>query len=415
MDNITMMKCFTGIVIGASEIDELHCLTANSDKRYFVAVGSQASGRFSVVALYGRSGGPYNAVTKLADGSSGMADSVKTKLIAEKIKKGYVLVTDGLAHLTPFAPSIASGSDLNNFGIEVELLTPVNTVDELLAVIEKESSPLSYLHLQRKMDGVRALVRGTALTIIACTRSLRSTILPPDLAREASAVIKELLVMEAVLDCEYVNGKLWVFDWYSVNAKETPASFDARTERLKRAQLAANTLSVLAIPVTDVLVLDKDTFESCVETYVEEAMRDGAEGIVARLNTHRRLNGRNPRALKLKFTATADVLLYAPIGRSVLMQVINRVREMVPVGRLTIPSNVEMPLSGTIAEVRYLYRAPNGPLQQPVFLRYRDDLVEKDCVDEKINRYKDMPIIDLGQRAIKRRVMERKGVVDVLW
>ncbi len=87
-------------------------------------------------------------------------------------------------------------------------------------------------------------------------------------------------------------------------------------------------------------------------------------------------------AIKCKFwaSATVQVNAHSKINkRSVVMQV-DRSGVCQIIGKVTIPSNYEMPPVGALIEVRYLYAYPGGALYQPIYCGERDDKTEPDTI-----------------------------------
>jgi bifunctional non-homologous end joining protein LigD len=89
--------------------------------------------------------------------------------------------------------------------------------------------------------------------------------------------------------------------------------------------------------------------------------------------------------IKFKFTATASCIVTSinKGKRSVKVAVYDE-DKLVPVGNVTIYPNQEIPLEGSIVEIKYLYYFKGGSLFQPVYLGERDDLSGADCDIKKL-------------------------------
>jgi len=85
--------------------------------------------------------------------------------------------------------------------------------------------------------------------------------------------------------------------------------------------------------------------------------------------------------LKHKFYNTASLIVGTGNGkRSVSLYVYDGTC----VGNVTIPPNKEIPTTGEIVEVRYLYAYRGGSLFQPVYLGKRDDVKPEECSSDQL-------------------------------
>ena len=83
--------------------------------------------------------------------------------------------------------------------------------------------------------------------------------------------------------------------------------------------------------------------------------------------------------LKYKFTRTATCAVLAVNDKRSIQLAIAHQGVLQFVGNVTIQPNFDIPKSGSLVEVRYLYAYPNGSLYQPIYLGPRLDL---DTADE---------------------------------
>lgn len=86
-------------------------------------------------------------------------------------------------------------------------------------------------------------------------------------------------------------------------------------------------------------------------------------------------------ALKVKFVESATCRVQGVNGtkRSVALELANADGEWIGVGNVTIPSNQEIPATGELLEVEYLYAYEGGSLFQPVCKGKRGDVDEAAC------------------------------------
>jgi bifunctional non-homologous end joining protein LigD len=106
-----------------------------------------------------------------------------------------------------------------------------------------------------------------------------------------------------------------------------------------------------------------------------------AEGVVFKLLPASHAPGRPTSggpALKFKFTTTGSFIVAgANKCRSVKLKLHG---EKTDCGNVTIPPNHDIPKTGAVVEIRYLYAYRGGSLYQPVFLGVRDDISACECL-----------------------------------
>jgi bifunctional non-homologous end joining protein LigD len=113
----------------------------------------------------------------------------------------------------------------------------------------------------------------------------------------------------------------------------------------------------------------------------------GREGVVfKRLDAPYR-EGRSDDALKLKFTASASVIV-AAVNEGVRSVQIKAVDDT-PLGNVTIPVNKAIPRQGSIIEVKYLYAYRGGSLYQPVYVGVRRDIEPGACTTAQLKYVKE--------------------------
>ena len=350
----------------------LHCGTGGSDKLYIVQI--EAVGPLlEVCGFSGRRGSTLTRQLKGTYLNALLAQTVADNLVQEKLKKGYrELISPSTLLVTAIAQSGATSAD-DEVAFEaakavISLPTGVETVEDIAKWATKRG--MKSVFLQQKMDGERVQLVVKKGVPMAWSRNRRPlTIHAP-----------EWLPDGLYLDAELVDGELHPFQVYGT------------------AQVVTNGLGLdyLAhlhlrkwVGFTELLV--DENFEAGLVAYGRQLALDGAEGFIVRDPDAPLKDGRDPGVLKLKFTATADVLLHNTererVARmSVVLSSLNG-GPLHHVGDVTLPAGATV-LDGYIAEVRYLYKTEDGKLQQPVFLRLRDDLAVADCTLEKLTRIK---------------------------
>lgn len=119
----------------------------------------------------------------------------------------------------------------------------------------------------------------------------------------------------------------------------------------------------------------------------------GGEGVVFKDLRAEHAEGTVEFAFKYKFTATATIKVHSvtPGKRSVRMCGFDADGREVPMGKVTIPANHNIPAVGQYCEVSYLYAYPGThSLAQPVYLGVRTDQDDSGCLLSKL-KYKVKP------------------------
>lgn len=107
------------------------------------------------------------------------------------------------------------------------------------------------------------------------------------------------------------------------------------------------------------------------------------EGVVFKLASATAHNSERTDAyLKYKFYDETCVIVEGQNNnkRSVSMFVFDEEGKKVPVGNCTVPPNKDIPLAGSVLEVRYLYAYKGGSLFQPTFEKVRNDVLPSECL-----------------------------------
>ena len=343
----------------------LYYRDGRSDKVYQASIEPKESG-FVVNFAYGRRGSTMNTGTKTQSSVSfEEAQNIHSKLIREKLAKGYTPGADG----TPYSSPESSPPT----GIAPQLLNPVDQ-ERLDALLD---SPDYYL--QQKHDGRRLLVQKSEDGIRGINRrGLECGI--PETIREAAKRIEGYWL----IDGEAVGETLHAFDLLEIEGVDLrQATYFKRLAVLMNLLMGAQQNT---IRWTDPWI---DPFQK--RRRFRELQEDLAEGVVFKHKDAPYTSGRpnsGGSQLKYKFVETASVLVTAINGpRSIGIGFIDCPETA---GNVAIPCNQNVPKIGSVVEVRYLYAMPGSfALYQPVYLGERDDMDSKDCLSGQLKFRKD--------------------------
>jgi bifunctional non-homologous end joining protein LigD len=333
----------------------LYYRDGRSDKVYQASIEPKESG-FVVNFAYGRRGSTMTNGTKTQSPVSfEAAQTIHSKLIREKLAKGYTVGADGTPYSSPENPSPT--------GIAPQLLNPVDE-EHLDALLD---SPDYYL--QQKHDGRRLLVQKSEDGIRGINRrGLECGI--PETIREAAQKIEGYWL----IDGEAVGETLHAFDLLEIEGVDLrQASYFNRLAVLMNLLMGAQQNT---IRWTDPWI---DPFQK--RRKFQELQNELAEGVVFKHKDAPYTAGRPSSGgaqLKYKFVETASVLVTAINGpRSIGIGFVDHTGTA---GNVAIPSNHSVPEIGAVVEVRYLYAMPESlALYQPVYLGERNDIDPSEC------------------------------------
>jgi len=252
-------------------------------------------------------------------------------------------------------------------GLRAQLLNPLDSVKAAERYLRND-----WWCAQQKHDGRRMLVRKTGGVLTAANRRGQACGCPLPVHQTLSAIIGDF-----VLDGECVGDMYFVFDLLEVGGND----LRARTYMDRGYQLC----QLLKDADRAAVVVVDTAFGTEEKREMLERLRDnGREGIVfkdccARWSAGHPASG-GP-ALKLKFWETCSCVVTGVNGsrRSISLSLGNQA-----IGNVTIPANHDMPRSGQVVEIRYLYvTGLGGSLYQPVYLGVRDDIEPSECTAEQ--------------------------------
>jgi bifunctional non-homologous end joining protein LigD len=206
------------------------------------------------------------------------------------------------------------------------------------------------------------------------TRPNRRGYFIPVPARIATSALE--IPFDFLLDGEAIGDTLHAFDLLEFREKDIRLlPYADRLTRMVRWIESSQSIRVVST-----------AFESEHKTALHHRLRrENAEGIVFK-DIHASYGEGRPNSggsqLKLKFHATASFIVGAVHSkkRSVGLGLIDANGGVVPAGNVAIPPSHDIPETGAIVEVRYLYAFPeSGSVYQPVYLGHRNDIELKEC------------------------------------
>ncbi|MEO5915811.1 MAG: WGR domain-containing protein [Luteolibacter sp.] len=344
----------------------LHFREGSSDKVYQAAIEPKDDG-YIVTFAYGRRGNTLTTGTKTPHiVTLQQAQAIYGKLVASKTSKGYK--PDGES-ATPYQQTGREGEDS---GIRCQLLNPVDE-SELQRLLTGTSHCL-----QEKFDGRRLMIRKQGDTITGINRRGIVVAIPEPIRLAVS-----LIPYDVLIDGEAVGDTLHAFDLLELDGH------DLRERRYidRHAGLLVTipqNQSALRWVSTSIDPNDK------VESY-EESRQTNREGVVfkevdAPYNPGRPNSG-GPQ-LKFKFVESASFVVIAINSKRSVTLGLYDGDDLISAGNVTIPPNHEIPLLGTVVEVRYLYAfLESGSIYQPVYQGKRHDIPASECATDQL-KYK---------------------------
>lgn len=345
----------------------LYFSDGKSDKVYHAQVLARDDG-YVVNFQFGRRGSALQSGTKTAAPVTlAKATTIFDKLVLEKTGKGYSPDASGVA----FQDTTHAGRVT---GVLPQLLNPMDE-QQLDSCLRDDA-----WWAQHKLDGERRLLRRRADGVIGINRLGLQVPLPEPLVAAALSLTRDRQPVDFVLDGELIGHKLYVFDLLELDG--TPVSGEPARGRLARLQGLMSSLPLLH---GDALALVTTATDEAGKRALLQALRaHEQEGIVFKRADAPYTHGRpssGGHQLKYKFveSATLQVTGVQDAKRSVALQGFDAGGAAVPLGRVTIPANADIPSPGTIVEVRYLYAYPGGSLFQPVYLGERTDQTVEAC------------------------------------
>jgi bifunctional non-homologous end joining protein LigD len=364
-----------------NESTTLYFKQGSSNKVYTAKLlGHEATDEWTVTFAYGRRGGPMKAGVKTKDPVSyEKAKVIFDKLVHAKQLKGYTTGKDAVA----YTDNPNAGKDT---GFRPQLLNEV-TYEE---AEDFYKATMPSVAVQIKWDGERRAAiltkgednvftnrkgqaKGTAQTIDeACTKLISN----------------RPVIFGFELDCEDMGEYLVIFDILRVNdvdMRHQPFAQRAEALIVLRELITAEGLG-------DQLKVEVPTYPTSLKDFrwfIEHCRAHNEEGVVIRdasaPYTPGRPNSGGP-CLKLKFIgeATCIVMGHSDGKRSIEVGVRGVAppftKMYMPIGRVTIPPNYDIPAMGQLVEIRYMniMKGEGAKLFQPRYKGVRTDKTDAD-------------------------------------
>lgn len=346
----------------------LYFKDGSSDKEYHVQIVPQGD-RFVVNFQYGRRGSALQEGTKTPTSVlQAEAEKIFIKLCNEKIRKGYKDTGEegGGGSGTPFAKSV-------EVVFAPQLL---NEIEDPQVYIDDDD----YV-AQEKFDGERRPIISSAEGIIGINKKGQAVPV-------SKAIVDSLPDYSSItIDGEIIGETLYAFDIIESNGGNYASM--PLVQRLAVLE-ASRVLFGKQIVVVETAYTKKEK-----QAMFDRIKAENGEGIVFKKKNAPYTAGRpnsGGSALKFKFhkTATFIVVGSTPGKRSVGLEMIEEDGSRRFMGKVTIPANKEIPVTGDLVEVRYLYCYPEpGAIFQPVYLEKRTDADLSDCGTKQLIYKKD--------------------------
>jgi len=343
------------------EKTSLYYKEGSSDKEYHVQLDGG-----SVTVQYGRRGNALTSLIKCENCPPDKAQKVYEKLISEKKAKGYKEGEDGVAYSAPVNP--------NQVDYHPQLL---NEIDEETA--KKLLYDDEWL-MQEKEDGRNIGIILKDGKAIASNKKGIAISIPEKIIQDIESC--KSFNFDITLCGELVGDIFKTWDVISFTGFYIPY-----IDRYKILKKLIEDINSDSIKITKTAI----TTDEKVALY-EEMLNRHAEGVVFKRKDSLYKPGRPASGgdhLKYKFTATCSVIAGEQRKegkRSVEMWLYDGLKK-VNVGSVTIYPNQEIPIYGTVLEVKYLYAFKEGSLFQPVLLGERDDVEQYECTISQL-KYK---------------------------
>jgi len=364
----------------------LHKLDAKSDKLYIVQLEQHdlPSGaiEYRAMGYYARRGRALTPTLKKAGRDLGVVKAEAVDVIREKLRDGYGYYTippSGIPGM-PFSAPVYGGPA----SVGTPVPTPATPVASVaVGIVPMRANVLDEADLehyltdpdwaaQRKYDGERAPVsmRRSGLTATNLKGVVRG------LTTGAERLLKKALAQpdfndsrETIVDGEIMGDEYIVYDVVTLRDNDVRAM--PYYERYGSLEVLFGGQPALVAPTA------WTTEEK--RAMLAQARRENWEGLIFRQVSGTYVNGRTSVILKFKLWAMATCrVLTANAQRSIQVALRDEDGSERPVGNVTVPPNVDVPVPDSLVEVRYLYALDGGSLYQPTLWRVRDDVDDAD-------------------------------------
>ncbi|MCA6372157.1 MAG: WGR domain-containing protein [Cytophagales bacterium] len=343
----------------------LYCQEGSSNKEYHVSISEAANG-FVVNFAYARIGDTLKTGTKTQEPvSAEAAQKIFTKIVNEKIAKGYK------------PDSVATQSEMTHqakerTGINCQLLNPIEESEVLHYINDDRYLAEEKKDGERKMlnlDGERGSFKLEAINKLGFSTGY------PTLFKSLEKSSK----VNFLVDGELVFDTLFLFDLLNFNGVDL-----RNRSAVDRLAILENNFGMISNGISQIKpVYTAYTREEKLALLITLKERN-AEGIVFKLKSGEYKSGRPASGgdnLKFKFQETASFIVHLINDkRSVAIGLFDTDGTFMSAGNVTIPPNHDIPKVGDVVEVRYLYAyKESGSVFQPVYKGKRNDVEKHEC------------------------------------
>ena len=340
----------------AIEQISLYYKDGSSDKEYHAQIESVDGGHI-VNFQYGKRNSTLSTGCKTSKPVDlDAAQKIYNKLVKEKKAKGY---TEG-----------ESGAIFQSQSLEDRT---TGVYPQLPNTLKGEEDTLdSYFDsddwiMQEKFDGRRLITKKVGNKVTAINKKGLSIVMPQIIEDQLNVMPED-----AIFDGEIIAEKYYIYDimeFNGENLRTIPA-----IDRIKK----LNTLPIKNMVVT--------TYYNPVEKRAAfiKLKEDKKEGIVLKKANSNYIPGRpasGGNQLKFRFfeTSTFHVTKHSKKARSVEVTVYDELGKPYMLGKVTIPSNWDLPDVGSFIEVEYAHCFIGGCLYHSIYMGPRTDQDIKDC------------------------------------
>lgn len=354
--------------------------------------GYQVSSRVDNVATTQRAvRAAAQRIAELKAPVPGLNDIVVKPIEQETVAEPEFIVLDYSVHNSVVSDYQRNQPPAKEVVFAPQLLNFV-TPERAAAIIDDEW--LETFFCQIKADGERRPVKVSDGKIEAYNKLGFEVVINPDFVADIEALAGG---NNLCIDCEDMGSQgLFIFDVLSFGGIDyAEATFEKRAKALNDISVAASQLGLSNITVLLPIIIDSP---QALYHAINNSKANHEEGIVLRRGSSIYTPGRPNKegdVLKLKNLNSASVIVLEKTKnkRSVSIGLYNAKNQLVEIGKVTIPANHDVPLSGAIVEVQYLYvNGKDGALFQPVYKGDRShELEHKECHTGQLVFKKEIP------------------------
>lgn len=289
------------------------------------------------------------------------AQKIYNKLVKEKKAKGY---TEGESGAIFQSQSLEDRTT----GVYPQLPNTLKGDEDVLQPYFESDDWL----LQEKFDGRRLITKKIGNKVTAINKKGLSIVMPQSIEDQLNKMPED-----AIFDGEIIEDKYYIYDIMEFNGENLRTL--SVVERLKKLE----TLPIKHLVAT--------TYYTPAEKRAAFAKlkADKKEGIILKKVNSQYIPGKpasGGNQLKFRFfeTSTFHVTKHTKNARSVEVSVYDETGKQYKLGKVTIPSNWDVPDVGSFIEVKYAHCFIGGCLYHSIYLGPRTDQDIKDCTLSQI-------------------------------